>query len=346
MKVASTLRLHSEIETKLLAALERARAERNAWIEAISLHSTYVQLIFVFAALINLIQNGPVSKAHKKLAATLTAEDVVITFNWDTLMERALAESTNWTLDQGYGFEPHLIYRNSWEKPRKRTEDFGKPTVLKLHGSSNWITSYPIIDSDTKKLSLMQTAPADRVSIYECTLDPYSTYDGRYMPGYERYSYGYYPPNLPDDPGKSARKGHVFARVLLRTPWIPGGHASDKGLVSSPLIIPPVQHKTYTLFGPLFTDLWKRAESTLRAADEIALIGYSFPPTDVQSLDLFKKALCGRSSIPQITVCNPDPTRALEILSKECGVTASHVRILSEASGYFTEDFDCGRLWQ
>jgi len=188
--------LHSQVETKLLSALDRAQADRDAWIEAMALHSTYVQLIFVFAALINLIQNGPVSKAHKKLAATLTPEDVVITFNWDTLMDRALAECTKWTLDQGYGFEPHLIYRNGWEKPSKCTENFGKSTVLKLHGSSNWITSYPIIDPDTKKLSLMQTASPNRVSIYECTLDPYSTYDGRYMPGYERYSYGYYPPNL------------------------------------------------------------------------------------------------------------------------------------------------------
>ena len=338
--------LHSEVESKLIDALARSRTDRNAWLEAISLHGTYVQLVFIFAATVNLIQNGPVSKPHKNLAATLTSSDAAISFNWDTLMDRALAESMTWTCDNGYGFQPYRVYRNGWELPGTPEEGTAAPSIVKLHGSSNWITSYPGIDQETRTLSLMQTAPADRVSVYECTLDPYSTYDGRYMAGYERYSYGYYPPNVPDDTGKSAREGHKFIVAKYRFPWMPKGRASDKGLVSSPLIIPPVQNKTYALFGSLFTSLWAKAQTALERADEIAIVGYSFPVTDVQSVELFKKAFCKRSTAPLITICNPTPNRALEILCRQCGIPASNVRVFSNREGYFNETFDCRDLWK
>ena len=61
------------------------------------------ELIFLFAYVVNVIQNGPVSKAHINLASVLSPSDGIVTFNWDTLMDRALAESTEWRVDSGYG---------------------------------------------------------------------------------------------------------------------------------------------------------------------------------------------------------------------------------------------------
>ena len=167
--------LHSEVEGKLIDALQLAHTNRSAYLEATFLHSTYVQLIFVFAAMVNVIQNGPPSEPHKNLSKTLQPEDAVVTFNWDTLMDRALAETTAWTPDNGYGFTPYRVYRNAWHSALNVPPTAAAPTLLKLHGSSNWITSYPGLDPDSKTLSLMQTAPADRVSVYEYTREPYCT---------------------------------------------------------------------------------------------------------------------------------------------------------------------------
>ena len=60
--------LHSEIEGKMLAALDHCRETRCSSIDAIELQGVYVQLIFLFAATINEIQNNIVSTAHINLA--------------------------------------------------------------------------------------------------------------------------------------------------------------------------------------------------------------------------------------------------------------------------------------
>jgi hypothetical protein len=335
---------HSEVEAGLIEAFSRLPSDENARLDVMSMHATYVQLVSVFAATINLIQNGPVSEAHKGLAKSLCASDAVITFNWDTLMDRALAETTDWATDFGYGFQPWRIYRNGWETPPGGRSDVA-PTLLKLHGSSNWLTSYLIPDYKSHSLSLTQSAPTDRVHVFECALNPYPTWKGRFMAGYERFSYGYYPPHLPDDPGKAAPDGHVFVQASYNFPWMPKGRASDEGLVSSPLIIPPVQKKTYELFGNLFDDLWKQAADALALADEIALVGYSFPVTDVHSLELFKKAFCRRTSLPRVTVVDPFPDRALQTLCRDCGIPRSSIRVFSGTDGYFSTTFDINQLW-
>ena len=43
----------------------------------------------------------------------LDAEDVILTFNWDTLLDRALAERTAWLPDWGYGVAPHAMFRGN-----------------------------------------------------------------------------------------------------------------------------------------------------------------------------------------------------------------------------------------
>ncbi|MEI4883949.1 hypothetical protein, partial [Klebsiella pneumoniae] len=63
------------------------------------------------------------------------------------------------------------------------------------------------IDSDNHAPYLLQEAPNDTVRIFEFATKPYACYAGRYMPGYQPFSYGYYPPNLTNDKGKSAPPG-------------------------------------------------------------------------------------------------------------------------------------------
>ena len=333
--------LHSEVETKMLAAFDDCRTQRHSTPEAIILHGVYLQLVFMFAATVNEIQNGEISTAHVHLAKTLDSHDVAITFNWDTLMDRALNVSTPWRPDSGYGINPHQIFRDGWKSPRRPGARHA-PRLLKLHGSTNWISSYLQIGQKAFALSPMQAASPDRLYVYEFTRKPYATYAGRFMEGYEEFSYGYYPPNLQDDPGKSAPDGMVFFRIRPKLPGIPEGQAADSGLVSMPLIIPPVKNKSYAVFGELFSGIWTQAEAALTKATEIAIIGYSFPQTDHRSLDLFRSALSKRKKPPLVTVVDPTPSRVVELLVQDFRIPASNIQAIAE---YFSPAFECARLW-
>jgi hypothetical protein len=191
------------------------------------------------------------------------------------------------------------------------------------------------------KPALMQTSDPSTLYAYESTDKPYPTFAGRYMDDYEQFSYGYYPPNLPDDPGKSAPEGKVFIRMRPKFPWIPEGGASDKGLPSMPLIIPPAKAKTYGLFGSLFKTIWSAAENVLTQAEHIILIGYSFPRTDHQSNTLFKNALSKRTSMPRVSIIDPYPTRVEEKCRQEFGIADDHLFVYTEP---FSDRFELNKV--
>jgi hypothetical protein len=153
------------------------------------------------------------------------------------------------------------------------------------------------------------------------------------MDGYEEFSYGYYPPNLPIS-GKTAPKGKIIARSRLKHPFMPEGDADSNGLISMPLIIPPVQKKEYDQFGNLFSSIWKEAEKRLINAKEIFIIGYSFPKTDYRSSELFKSAFIQRKDMPKITIINPSPELIAERFMYEFGITESNLIVKKE---YFTD---------
>lgn len=67
---------------------------------------------------------------------------------------------------------------------------------------------------------------------------------------------------------------------------------NDDGSVSwesIPAIVPPVLDKSRYYAG--LKDLWSKAHLALEQADEIVVIGFSFPPTDISCQFLFKSAL-------------------------------------------------------
>lgn len=320
--------LHSEIQAKLYDALNR---EKNIFDDPnnIVYLKAFNELIFLFVSVINEIQNGPISDSHINLANQLKSEDSIVTFNWDTLMDRALNQETDWNTDSGYFRSPKLIYREGWVEPVK-TKKKSFPTLLKLHGSSNWLTSHTIPENG--KLELSQEVSVEEFFVYENNIKPYNCYAGRYMNGYEDFSYGYYPPNLPLL-GKPAPEGMLLSRTRLKLPHMPEGTSESSGLVSMPLIIPPVQKKEYDQFGNLFESLWNEAEKKIQEADEIIIIGYSFPKTDYRSSELFKSAFIKRKDMPKITIINPSPESITERFIYEFGITENNLIVKKE---YFT----------
>jgi len=324
--------LYSEIEANLHESYGKERIDR------ILAFKPYTQLTFIFSSVLNEIQNGPLSKPHVELAKKLNTEDLVVTFNWDTLMDRAMNAECDWSTDYGYGFIPKSIHRETWCAPKAEENQTTK--ILKLHGSTNWLSSHPM--NAEAEYELMQEAAPDTVWVYESTSHPYACYAGRYMDGYQDFSYGYYPPNILDDPGRKAPEGQVIIRARPKFPWVPQGEAPDDGIVSIPLIIPPVRQKKYSAFGTLFDELWKNAAEGIRKAQHIIIIGYSFPKTDVRSDDLFLSAFAKRNDVPYVTVLDPEPDEILHKLRMHYGIPNDHIKVFRD---YFTEETDIDQLF-
>ena len=108
-----------------------------------------------------------------------------------------------------------------------------------------------------------------------------------------------------------------------------------------PLIIPPVKRKSYDMYGKLFRQLWTKAEERLVEADEIVVIGYSFPATDTQSDHLFRRAFSRRASMPRISILDPAPERARAKFVNDLGITEDRLNVLPE---FFTRDTDLASL--
>ena len=101
----------------------------------------------------------------------------MITFNWDTLMDRALERTSAWRVESGYGVVPAFVYDDQWYAPDYRTDNSpNAPLLLKLHGSSNWLTSYMMIRET--EWGLIQEAPANTVYLFRNARRPFSTHDG------------------------------------------------------------------------------------------------------------------------------------------------------------------------
>jgi len=317
---------HSSIEADLQDALAKDNKS-----ESTILQMSYNELVYLFASVINEIQNGPTSKPHLKLAENIEHDDVIATFNWDTLIEKALEETKSWTTDHGYGFEPKSIYRDGWTAPL--TSDLNTTQLYKLHGSTNWLTVHPSLLGDLTTLNKF-VAPND-VYVYESTEQPYPCHRGRFMNGYERLSYGYYPVNL--DMVAHSQDGQAIVTVNQPKPHVQKGTAPSHGVATIPLIIPPVKEKKYDQYGDLFDGLWEKTAKAIELADEIILIGYSFPKTDIKSTKLFLDAFMKRTCKPKIKILDPNPERIADKFKYEFGFLDSEISVYKD---YFSESFD------
>lgn len=312
--------IHSEIAEKLATV-----ARDDETFDRILYAKPYIQLMFLFASTLNEIANGPVSRSHADLVRFLRPGDVIVTFNWDTLMERALLDLGGWHVDDGYGVRPHSVFRDGWMSPSP-PDPASAVKIIKLHGSVNWLTGYPIYEG--QELVLTHALPAGSLFVFEKATKPYDTFAGRYMSGYVPLTCGYYPPNLTDVPGRAAPEGHAIVQVRPRFPFMPEGKAGDSGLTSMPLIVPPVREKSYEFFGTLFEELWLQAQQALQSCEEIIVVGYSFPRTDLRSHGLFVDAFMARKALPRVTIIDPSPDRPAEKFRMDLGIPESHLRII------------------
>lgn len=292
------------------------KEKRKYWLAA----GAYNQLIFLLASIFNEIQNGPLSKTYNLLADELDSNDVIITFNWDTLFERVLYSKKLWSPYNGYQIKPDSIFDNIWKKPEEFKYECDGISYLKLHGSTNWLTPFHSVNFSTGREFNMNKYLSDKLFVFLRSNISYKTYKNRYWGPYAPFSYCYYPPNLP------STNENVLKDV-------------EEGIYSMPLIVPPVRNKQYKRFGQIFSTLWNLAEKSIEKCKQLYIIGYSFPKTDIVAREMFKNALNKNISLEKIIIINPHPkdiknrflgefnvkTSKLEIRQREFKGTLKHI---------------------
>jgi hypothetical protein len=286
--------------------------------KALSLAMVFNNMSFILASVVNEAQNGPSESAYANLLDFCGPNDAFITFNWDTLLDRALTATGGWSPNEGYGLHFTSVLDGTW---KARVE--GAPTVstnwklLKLHGSTNWLVPYASVHLQTYDF-VSSVRGSDHIFLYWRSDLPYATHKNRWRGGYAPTCYCYYPPNLPSSsfsPDQlSPGPGRVWLSVAYKGIFAPFDEPSAEGIPSSPLLITPVRQKKYDAYQSTMSSLWRQSADLFASADKVTIVGYSFPLTDTRSLDLLTSALTARRG-----------EVALEIVAPEAQAIASHI---------------------
>lgn len=120
-------------------------SERAALSEAIDAREHFLACLHWYFALKHHCDARPDCRNRRgylhRLLAQLAPGDVVATFNWDTTIERTLAEQRRWHPVTGYGFERELRVGRSEGVTTPLPHNVPRSseiTVLKLHGCFGW----------------------------------------------------------------------------------------------------------------------------------------------------------------------------------------------------------------
>jgi hypothetical protein len=204
----------------------------------------------------------------KALASILSDDDVVITFNYDSSIERVLWHERKWSPSDGYGTT--LVFQKSRSDHTPVLFPQSKVKVLHLHGAIGWYrkpqikSDYPLPE-DGGFISRDALTPAPLET--RISLDPMFLQNMGIV-GVDA-SLPYRPP---DD-----------YQILLHPSFLKDYGGEDTG-------------------NDVFVGLWKKASESLREAEQVVIIGYSLPPADSTAWTLLLTSCDGRRT----TVVNPD----------------------------------------
>jgi hypothetical protein len=204
----------------------------------------------------------------------------VLTFNQDTLIERAVTAAQLRVWDQSWWLPGNPQPKVSWydvqtgaPPPARGTwEDRASAPsfrLVKLHGSTNWYWY-----------------PNDRTGATMATWWLRGTAEG-----------------------ESCLPNEDVARQRL----LPG---------RKPFIVPPSATKSAYYDNPVTVQLWRYARQVLaRPSVHVSLIGYSLPPTDLVTANLFRDTLVER-------VWAGLPTVQIDVANIDCASVCKHLRRL------------------
>ena len=301
--------------TSIEAELEKLRARKakrkltaQEFSRGFSFATVFSNMNFIFANVLNETQNGASTSLYHRLLTLCGPKDLFMTFNWDTLLDRALADSGGWSPNDGYGIKFAAAFDSSWRAKVQGQRQFETNwKLVKLHGSTNWLV--PHVGVNFQTFQYRSIVPnSERVFLYWDSSLAYSTHKGRWRGGYAPTTYCYYPPNIP---GKYFERAEISAppgRVLVRfTPRIisPFHELDEHGVPASPVLITPVRQKKYGMYASTIGSIWTQAKEQLKTAGRIVIVGYSFPPTDVRPMKLLRSTLNARPGEIELEIVAP-----------------------------------------
>jgi hypothetical protein len=103
----------------------------------------------------------------------------------------------------------------------------------------------------------------------------------------------------------------------------------------SPFVVPPASSKSQYYSNPIAKEMWSQAAQRLRSADQVVILGYSLPSTDVTFSNMLRESILERECSVVVADLDPEPVRDRLV---SLGLAPSSVRI--GASGHAAiEDF-------
>lgn len=205
----------------------------------------------------------------------VTSRSLVISLNYDLVLDSLLYKTGEWIGYDGYGADIPSAFQALPRPTRRELNDYVPPEdkrsktyLLKLHGSINW--GVPTIHTGTDSM------------IYQ---DPHGCYHAGYLGG--------------------ARTG---PSPLHDTSISPAQFPLTMRF--KPFLVPPILDKTSLLDSRPLRVLWNMASAAITDADELVFVGYSLPMTDFATEFLFRRAV-RRSKNKRVTVVAPDAERTL-----------------------------------
>jgi hypothetical protein len=156
----------TSVETELNEIKEKKnKKELNAeeMERVFSLSAVFNNMVFIFASVVNEAQNGPSESVYNYFLNFCGPNDTFITFNWDTLLDRALTDTGGWSPNDGYGLSFSRVLDSNWKQRIESSSNFQtKWKLLKLHGSTNWLVPYTSIHFQTLEYTpLVQESPVE-----------------------------------------------------------------------------------------------------------------------------------------------------------------------------------------
>ncbi len=183
----------------------------------------------------------------KRFGALLEPDDTVITFNYDSTVERVLLGLEKWSPSDGYGTQ--LVFQESDNNRDPVELAPSQVKVLHLHGAVGWYAK-PVFSPDLD-LSDEGGGPDHRSALSAAPLETEISLDPLFLQG---LGIGYVDASLPRRPPNDLQ-------IMLHPSFLK--ELGGKGQRNR-----------------IFDRLWRMALDALRSAEEVTIIGYSLPPAD------------------------------------------------------------------
>jgi hypothetical protein len=97
--------------------------------------------------------------------------------------------------------------------------------------------------------------------------------------------------------------GNIYLKYHNRYRFIFNEKCPSCNNFLSPILVPPTFRKNIESYGII--NLWDKADDLISKADQLIIIGYSFPDADLEAKWLFKKALVKGNKRPSLTIVDP-----------------------------------------